>query len=163
MSGRTEMASFGHFYQNFLLNQLNPKLKINHNTHLIPINNISSRIFLSLLRQSGISILIYTNPYNFHTFAFLALLLFFSSFFFFSFSSLLFSSPLFTEFALSFKTKNEIFCLSLIRPCLAIYNFVLLFGFLLLGPLTPLYLQINLFIFPLYPIILINYDPWVMN
>ena len=46
------------------------------------------------------------------------------------------------------KAKNEIFCLSLIRPCLALYKFVLIFGFLLLGPLFCYYLQINLFIFP---------------
>ena len=82
-------------------------------------------------------------------------LLFFSlSFFFllFSSSSSSSSSPslLFSHRICPIpKAKNEIFCLSLIRSCLALYNFVLLFGFLLLGPLFCYYLKINLFIFPL--------------
>ena len=94
-------------------------------------------------------------------------LLFFSpSFFLLLFSSSSSSSPslLFPHRICPIpKAKNEIFCLSLIRPCLALYKFVLFFGFLLLGPLFCYYLKINLFIFPLKHIIFLSYDLWVFD
>ena len=53
-----EMARFGPFHRKFPSKPkpTQPKLKINHKTHLIPTNNISNRIFPIQLKQRGISI-----------------------------------------------------------------------------------------------------------
>ena len=151
------MARFGPFHLKFSSNlQKNSTINtfVNHKTHLYPLTIFLIRFFFHYFYKVVFpysSIQTHTNSiHDFHTIVSIPLLFLIFFFLLPSFSSiLLLFSLLFTEFALSFKTKNEIFCLSLIRPCLALYNFVLLFGFLLLGPLTPLYLQIILFIFPL--------------
>ena len=116
---------------------LNQKLKINHKTHLIPINNISNRIAPTQFRQRGISILsllvINTQIVSIHI-GFIHHIRNFQTksskltninfqtnqyqipnldFFFFFSSSLLFffsSSFLFSK-ALTIKAKNEIFFL----------------------------------------------------
>ena len=60
---KQKWTSFGHFHRKFSSKQkpTQPKLKINHKTHLIPTNNTSNRIFPTQLRQREISI---HNPYT---------------------------------------------------------------------------------------------------
>ena len=130
MSSRTEMTSFGHFHRNSF-NQNTPFSKQNHKSNLnqpTTLLNINSYI--------SVHFFLTNNPYKIPYIPFLGFFLNFSSpsllpFFLllllFLFSSLLFSSGLPYP-----KDINEIFCLSLIRPCLALYNFGFLFGFLLL-------------------------------
>ena len=137
MPNITEMARFGPFHRKFSYKPKPNQPKntfINYKTHLYQLTtllNINSIHNPNICRfHTYLSTSFHT---KFYTFAFPYLFLP-SSFFFFSFS--LFFSSLLNRFALSQKPKNEIFCFSLIRPCLALYNFVLLFGFLLLGPST---------------------------
>ena len=117
------MARFSHFHRKFPSNPkpTQPKLKINHKTHLIPTNNTSEHQFHTIPYTFSI-LIFHTNLYKsiqihtivsipgFLNFSSSSLLLVFLLLLLFLFSSLLFSSLLsFYPNALTFYTKNEIF------------------------------------------------------
>ena len=139
------MTRFGHFHRKFPSKpkSAQPKLKINHKTHLIPTNNTSKYQFHTIpyiFFHTSIpyhSILVFYTQIVSIPWLFLN---FFSSFFFLLlllFFILPFSSP-----NLPYpKPKNEF----LLKPCLALSKIWLTFLLLLFGPFFSFYLQFHLF------------------